>query len=120
MTIKRKTVYYNCKNELKTKLKKYTKEDIIITNHAKIRAKIRRIPITDVVHNLLNPSKLHYARREPAKKKGEKKYSCYFIFSKGQAHRYVIVINSSMIVVTVIRINRRWQRRVEKYGQVLV
>ena len=41
--------------ELKEKLREYKKKDIIITDHAKIRALIREINLDDVKENIINP-----------------------------------------------------------------
>ena len=106
----------DAKKELLTKLKKLTAKDIIFTHHAEIQAYVRQIDLDEVRENLLNPRRLKYVSREPAKR-GESKYDCYFGYSKTQAHRYIIVINAKAVVVTVIKINRRWQRRLEKHGK---
>jgi hypothetical protein len=108
----------NYKDILKKKLKKYKKEDIIITNHAQEQAIFRNIELDEVKENIINPKRLSFARKERAKKEGEEKYDCYFGYSKTQCHRYILVINDNCVVCTVIKINRRWQHIVEKHSKI--
>ena len=104
----------NYKEQLIEKLKNYSKEQIIITNHAKLQAAFRQIDLDEIRENILKPKRLVYAERETAEKEGEEKYDCYFGYSKTLCHRYIIVINQNCIICTVIKINRRWQYKVEK------
>lgn len=108
----------NYKDVLKNKLEKYKKEDIIITNHAEIQAIFRNILLDEIRENIINPKRLVYAERQKAERQGEEKYNSYFAYSKTQCHRYVLVINSKCIVCTVIKINRRWQYKVDKHAKV--
>ena len=108
----------NYKDTLIKKLKKYNKEDIVITDHAKEQAVFRSIDLDEVKENIINPKRLSFARKQKAEKKGEEKYDCYFGYSKTQCHRYVLVINNECIVCTVIKINRRWQHIAEKNAKV--
>jgi len=96
--------------ELKEKLRRYSKKDIIITNHADIRTFIREINLEEVKENITNPEKLVHAVQKKARKPNEEKYECYFAYSKTHAHKYVIIINRKVIIVTIININRDWQR----------
>ena len=100
--------------ELKNKLRRYKKEDIIIKNHAKDQAEFRQIDLEDVKNNIINPEKLVYFEEQPAKKEGEKKYDCYFAYSEVYYHRYIIIPNRKILIVTIIRVNRRWQHLIEK------
>lgn len=108
----------NYKDLLKEKLKKFKKEDIIITDHAYEQAIFRCIDIEEIKNNIVNPIKLQFASKQEAKRSSEEKYDCYFGYSKTQCHRYVIVINSRCIVCTVVKINRRWQHIVEKNAKI--
>jgi len=108
----------NYKDMLKEKLPKYKKEDIIITNHAREQAIFRSVDIEEVKENIINPIRLSYAGKQKSEKEGEEKYDCYFGYSKTQCHRYILVINAKCVVCTVIKINRRWQRMVEKYAKI--
>jgi len=47
------------KEELIEKLKKYTKDDIVFTSHAFIRAKQRNIKLSEVIENITNPKRLY-------------------------------------------------------------
>ncbi|KHO46562.1 MAG: hypothetical protein QS98_C0002G0010 [archaeon GW2011_AR3] len=104
----------NYKHIVTEKLKKYKKEDIIITEHAYEQAIFRSINIDEIKENIINPKRLFYAIKQTAQKEGEEKYDCYFGYSKTQCHRYAIVINGKCIVCTAIKINRRWQHIAEK------
>ena len=95
--------------ELKEKLSKYNKSDIIITNHAELQAFTRDIDLGEVKENIINPTKLVYAKKQEAKYKGEEKYDCYFAYSRHLYHRYALTINRKIIIVTIIKINRDWQ-----------
>ena len=108
----------NYKHIVTEKLKKYKKEDIIITEHAYEQAIFRSINIDEIKENIINPKRLFYAIKQTAQKEGEEKYDCYFGYSKTQCHRYIIVINNKCIVCTVIKINRRWQHIVERHPEV--
>ena len=72
----------------------------------------RQIDESEVVENIINPKRLEYAIKEVALG-SEEKFDCYFGYSKTQCHRYVIVLKKDVVVVTVIKLNRRWQRIVE-------
>ncbi len=100
--------------KLKEKFKTYKKEDIIFTDHAETQAIVRDIDLEEVKKNILNPVKLVYFEEQPALKKTEKKYNCYFGYSKKLCHRYALTINSKIIIVTIIKINRDWQRIIER------
>jgi hypothetical protein len=108
----------NHKDALIIKLHKYNAENVIITEHAKIQALFRGINLNEVKENIINPTRLIFAGKQEAEKEGEEKYDCYFQYSKTQCHRYVLVINAKCIVCTVIKINRRWQRIIEKHAKI--
>ncbi|MEE8358114.1 MAG: DUF4258 domain-containing protein [Candidatus Hydrothermarchaeales archaeon] len=108
----------NYKTDLIKKLKQYESKDVIFTEHAEVRAQFRRIDLEEIKNNLLDPKRLVFANKINADKKSETKYDCYFGYSKTHAHRYIIVVNRKVIIVTVIKINRRWQRKAEKHGRI--
>ena len=92
--------------ELKIKLKTYKREDIIFTKHAEIRALTRNINLEEVKENIVNPKKLVEFR------KVDNKYECYFAYSRNFCHKYVLVLNGKVIIVTIISINREWQKTI--------
>ena len=98
--------------ELKEKLKKYKKTEIIITDHAELQAFTRDVDLEEVKENVINPFRLVYIKRQDAKYKGEEKYDCYFAYSKHLYHRYALTINAKIIIVTIIKINRDWQKAI--------
>lgn len=99
-------------NELKENLRKYKKSDIIVTQHAEFQAFTRNIDLEEVKENVINPARLVYAKKQEAKYKGEEKYDCYFAYSKHLYHRYALAINAKIIIVTIIKINRDWQKAI--------
>lgn len=99
--------------EFKKKLSEYNEKDIIIKKHAKYQAEFRQINIEDVKNNILHPDKLVYAEEQEAKNPYEGKYNCYFAYSDNYYHRYIIILNRKLIIVTIIGINRSWQRAIE-------
>lgn len=103
----------NCKDEVLELLKEYNSESILITSHARIRMIQRQISEKEVLENIINPKRLEFSRKEK-----ETKYDCYFVYSKTQCHRYVLVFQDNIIVVTVIKINRQWQLITEKKSKV--
>jgi hypothetical protein len=105
----------NHKEELVEKLKKYAEDDIIFTEHAKKQARFRGISLEEVKKNILKLNRLAYAEKQEARRQGEEKYDCYFGYSKTQAHRYILVLGEKVIIPTVIKINRRWQKEAEKH-----
>lgn len=98
--------------ELKKKLSKYKQEEIIITSHAELQAFIRDIDLEEVKANIINPDKLIYFKKQEAKHKNEEKYDCYFAYSKHLFHRYILTINAKIIIVTIIKVNRNWQKAI--------
>ena len=100
--------------ELKKKLKSYKRKDIIVTDHADLQALTRQIEVEEVKENIVNPNKLVYFEEQESKNKNEGKYDCYFEYSKTYAHRYILTVNGKLIIVTIIRINRDWQKIVER------
>ncbi len=110
----------NCKGLLISLLKKYEKEeDIEIDPHAALRAGQRNIDLQDVKRNLLNPSRrLSFANRLTPEVDGLQKFKCYFGYSKTQCQIYIIKANDKLIVKTIIKLNKRWQKRAEKYGKI--
>ena len=106
---------HNYRDYVIKRLKKFTKKDIVITKHALIRIKQRQINEEEIIENIINPKRLKYAVKEEARLKGEDKFDCYFGYTKTLCHRYVIIIkDDKVVVVTVVKINRRWQRIAEK------
>ena len=99
-------------NKLKEKLRVYRKEDIIITKHAELQAFTRNIDLDEIKENIINPIRLVYAKKQEAQKKDEEKYDCYFAYSKHIYHRYILVLNRKLIIVTIIKINRDWQKAI--------
>ncbi len=103
----------NFKNEIINKLKKYSKDKILITPHAQIRMFQRQIDEKEVIDNIINPVRLEYAIKEKSNYNNEEKFDCYFKYSKTQCHRYVLLLKNKVLIITVIKINRRWQKIVE-------
>ena len=102
--------------EFKRKLSSYRHEDVVITPHAALRAEIRNISKEDIIDNIVNPKRLKTFGLENER---EKKYNCWFEYGKNMGQFYVIVLNGKSIVVTVIKIRTRWQKRVENYVKKL-
>jgi len=98
--------------EMKKRFRKYKKSDIIITDHADIQAFTRDVDLEEVKENIINPTKLVHVKEQDAKYKGEEKYDCYFAYSKHLYHRYALTINAKIIIVTIIKINRDWQKAI--------
>ena len=65
-----------------------------------------------VKENIINPIRLLYAIKQEANKPHEEKYNCYFAFSKHLYHRYILTMNRKIIIVTIIKINRDWQKAI--------
>lgn len=99
--------------ELKKKLRTYKKQDIVITSHAEIQAIVRQIDLDEVKNNIVNPQKLVYAEEQESENSKEEKYNCYFAYSKTHCHRYILTLNRKVIIVTIININRDWQKMIK-------
>ena len=99
--------------EFKKRLSKYSRNDIIFTGHTKIRAMLRNIDLEKVKDNIINPEKLAYVTKEETTHNKEK-FECYFAYSNNYCHKYVLALNSKVIIVTIIVINRDWQRTIKK------
>lgn len=83
-----------------------------MTQHAEFQAFTRNIDLEEVKENVINPTKLVYAKKQEAKYKGEEKYYCYFAYSRHLYHRYALTINAKSIIVTIIKINKDWQKAI--------
>jgi hypothetical protein len=100
-------------------LRKYKKEDILIDKHAELRAKQRDLDLEEVYYNLLNPSKrLSFTNKLEEESDGLEKFKCYFGYSKTQCQIYIIKFSDKLIIKTIIKLNKRWQKRAEKYGKI--
>ena len=95
-------------------LKSFKRKDIIISDHALVRMFQRQISQEEVIENIINPRRLEYAIREKARNSNKEKFNCYFGYSKTLCHNYVLVIKNDVLVITVFKINRRWQIIAEK------
>ena len=108
----------NARDEVAALLKNIKKEGILFDDHAKMQSVVRDIDREEVIRNPTNPSKMFFAREQPANGENERKFDCYFDISKRWAHRYVIVINAKLIIITVIKIRKKWQEKVDKNARV--
>ena len=104
----------NYSNYLAKKLVKFTKKEIIISEHALIRIEQRQLDINEIKENITNPIRLKYAFKQQSKHHDEEKFNCYFDYSKNLCHRYSIIVKDRVIVVTAIKINRKWRHKVYK------
>lgn len=107
----------NCE-DFKKRLQTYSREDIVITDHAWEQSVFRNISLDEVRKNILNPKRLQIVLEQPSKRISEEKFDCYFGYSKTQCHRYILVLKKKCVVCTVIKINRRWQKRFEKHVKI--
>ena len=108
----------DCKNYVIERFKAYSKSDIIITPHAASQADFRKITIDEVKENIKNPIRLMFAGKQAARLDREEKFDCYFVYSNTRCHRYIVVFSKDLIVCTIIGVNRRWQRVVERYAKI--
>ena len=102
----------NCRNSVLRKMKGFSREQIRFSPHAKIRMGQRQISESQIVENILKPKRLEYAYKQEIN--GETRYDCYFVYSNTTCHKYVLVFVSNIVVVTVVKIGRRWQKIIEK------
>lgn len=72
------------------------------------------VDLDQVKENVVNSQSLVFAEKQDSKNPGEEKYNGYFASSKNVSHRYVLTVNGKVIIVTIIKINRDWQRMLEK------
>ncbi len=103
--------------KFKKRLTKYKEKDIIFTDHSKIQAFVRQIDLQEIKKNISNPERLVYYGQQESNKPNEEKYECYFAYSSTYYHKYVLVMNGKVIICTVIKVNRKWQRRAEKHAR---
>ena len=101
-------------SEMKKVLREYKRNEIIFTKHSLIQMQHRQIKKEEVIKNILNPTNLTLVRERDAKKK---QYDCFFSKSNRRGCQYGIVINKKCLIVTVIKIGKRWQKRVDNYAK---
>jgi len=104
----------NYKDYVVKRLKSFKREDVIISYHAMIRLAQRQISDEEIIENVINPKRLEYAIKEKSAAPDEEKFDCYFGYSKSRCHRYVLVIKDKIIIITAVKIDRRWQKIAEK------
>ncbi len=100
-------------NYLKKRLHRFSRSSIVFSSHAKLRMQHRQINEEEVIENILNPKRLDYAIRQKTTSV-EERFDCYFGYSKTRCHRYIIALRNDIIIITVIKINKRWQKAAEK------
>ena len=110
----------NCKDAVIEKLRKFRREDIIISDHALGKAVVRSLNSDEIKENILNPVRLEYAIPQEAENAGEEKFDCFFSYGEMMCHRYIIAINHKCFVCTVMKIMRRWRNIAEKNAQAKV
>jgi putative IMPACT (imprinted ancient) family translation regulator len=110
----------NCRESVAGKLKKFRREDIIITDHALGQAVVRGLDSNEIKENTLNHVRLEYAILQEAENAGEEKFDCFFSYGEMMCHRYIIAINHKCFVCTVMKIMRRWRNIAEKNAQAQV
>lgn len=99
--------------DFKKRLRNYKRKEIIFLPHAEIQALMRNIDLEEIKNNILNPDKLVHIEEQESLRQGEDKYGCYFGYSDFHCHKYVLTLNRKIIIVTIININRNWQRIIE-------
>ena len=97
---------------LKEKLKTYSKDKILVKQHALVRLGQRRVSKEAVILHLQNPENLIDAIEEPALRQHEKKYKLVFDLT-GKSLIVVAALNKVINIVTVIYRYRKWVRPVE-------
>lgn len=105
-------------SELKNKLSSYALDNILISKHALLRAGLRNFDILDIKKTINNPFNLYYFEEQKANFSNEKKFNCYFRHSKKYCHRFIIIINGKCIICTVIKINIKVQKGVDKNAKI--
>jgi len=104
----------NQRDYVTKRLRSFCRSDVVISDHARIRLLQRQISEDEIIENVINPTRLRYAIPEKAEHQGEEKFDCYFEYSKRLCHKYILVIKDKVIIVTVVKISRKWQEIVEK------
>jgi hypothetical protein len=74
----------------------------------------RGVDLEEVKNNIINPEKLVFVEKQEIEDKTKEKYDCYFAYSDYLCHRYILTINRKIIIVTIIKINRNWQKIIER------
>ena len=85
-------------NQIKEKFK--TIEDVIFSEHAENKLKIRKIEKEFIIKNIRNPIKLIKFFREEDRYPGEK-YELYFIINKRKSLKIVVsFLNNNLNIIT--------------------
>lgn len=106
----------NYAHQVRERLSRIDKEDIIITEYAKRRASWRYVNLQDVSNDLLGPTKLVWAEKQEIR--GEERFNCYFVYSKGMVFRYILIFeNGKVKIINIIKVKQRWQRALVRRRQ---
>jgi hypothetical protein len=104
----------NYKDHVIKRLVGYNRNQIVFSDHARIRIIQRQLDSEEIIENIINPKRLEYAIKEVTISNDEEKFDCYFGYSKNLCHRYILILKSNVLIITVIKLNRRWQAIAEK------
>ena len=74
----------------------------------------RQICEEEVIFNLNNPEKLRFVVEQKADYAYEEKFDCYFVYTKKLCHRYILLFSEGILILTVLKLNKRWQKLFEK------
>ena len=104
--------YFDCYNSIDVRVAAYKQDDKWIAAIPVIR--FRKKSIEEVKENILNPEKLAYFELQETHNPNKEKYNCYFAYSDKFAHRYILILNQKIIIATIIKIQRDWQKTINK------
>ena len=74
----------------------------------------RQICEYEIIFNIRNPGSLRFVVKKEADFAYEEKFDCYFEYTKKLCHRYVLLLSMNILVVTVVKLNKRWQKKFTK------
>ncbi len=105
-------------------MQKHTPVDVQESEHSSMRRRHRGVPIERIIRDLFEPGSLRYVFEQEItennlkRRKGYRKFVCFYSRDRRVANRYVICLNKNIFIVSVLPIVKRWQRHVKKFRRI--
>jgi len=103
--------------KMKEKLKKYRKENILLSSHVLKRCVQRKISPKTIVESILRPSGLTEVIEELISKT-ESKYKLVFQLSNARNLALIVAMNDRIEVITAWIMINKWEKKVRRYGGI--
>ncbi len=99
-------------------ISKLKSKEIIIDSHAILRAKQRSIDLENLLNKLKDEKTNKIFISDPPHPKNKKRYQCRFKKNRRTTYKTFIIVNKHIELKSVMKINNKFQKKVDNYGKV--